>query len=227
MKNKSYIGISFIILVFGILVIPNIVDRIGNNEIVQDDRLNKVVGKKADLISFSKAPYFSLKNSSNELISTDFYKGKVYLVEFFFTTCPTICPKMNENMKKINEVYQARNDFGIASITINPAYDTQEVLKKYKAKYEITNPNWNFLTGDQEVIHKLAKAFEVFVGENKEVPGGFEHSGLFALIDKSGRIRSRKDSFDNPILYYRGVKEGESEAQVYELIRDIEKLLKE
>jgi protein SCO1/2 len=227
MKNKSYIGISFIILVFGILVIPNIVDRIGNNEIVQDDRLNKVVGKKADLIPFSKAPFFSFKNSVNEPISNDFYKGKVYLVEFFFTTCPTICPKMNENMKKINEVYQARNDFGIASITINPAYDTQDVLKKYKAKYEITNPNWNFLTGDQEVIHKLAKAFEVFVGENQEVPGGFEHSGLFALIDKSGRIRSRKDSFDNPILYYRGVKEGESEAQVYELIRDVEKLLKE
>ena len=148
MKNKSYIGISFIILVFGILVIPNIVDRIGNNEIVQDDRLNKVVGKKADLISFSKAPFFSFKNSVNEPISNDFYKGKVYLVEFFFTTCPTICPKMNENMKKINEVYQARNDFGIASITITPAYDTQEVLKKYKAKYEITNPNWNFLTGD-------------------------------------------------------------------------------
>lgn len=87
--------------------------------------------------------------------------------------------------------------------------------------------NWNFLTGDQDVIFDLAKKFEVYVGENAEVAGGFEHSGLFALMDKEGVIRSRKDQFENPILYYRGVKEGESEAQVMELIKDIEKLLKE
>lgn len=227
MKNKSYIGITFIILVFGIIFIPKIIDKVKNEDIVEDNRLNKVAGKKSDLVVFDKAPRFSLTNEEGKKITSDFYKDKVYLVEFFFTTCPTICPKMNINMKKIDSVYGNRRDFGIASITINPANDTPKVLKAYKEEYQIENSNWNFLTGDKEVIFQLADAFKVYAGENKEVAGGFEHSGLFALIDKDGVIRSRKDTQDNPILYYRGVKEGESEAQVYELIKDIEKLLKE
>ena len=227
MKNKSYIGISFIILVFGIIFIPKIIDRVKNKDIVKDERLNTVRGKKSDLVVFDKAPRFSLTNEEGRNITTDFYNDKVYLVEFFFTTCPTICPKMNVNMKKIDSVYGNRRDFGIASITINPEYDTPKVLKAYKEEYQIDNSNWNFLTGNKETIFQLAEAFKVYAGENKEVAGGFEHSGLFALIDKNGIIRSRKDTQDNPILYYRGVKEGESEAQVYELIKDIEKLLKE
>ena len=227
MKNKSYIGISFIILVFGIIFIPKIIDRVKNKDIVKDERLNTVRGKKSDLVIFDKAPRFSLTNEEGRNITTDFYNDKVYLVEFFFTTCPTICPKMNVNMKKIDSVYGNRRDFGIASITINPEYDTPKVLKAYKEEYQIDNSNWNFLTGNKETIFQLAEAFKVYAGENKEVAGGFEHSGLFALIDKNGIIRSRKDTQDNPILYYRGVKEGESEAQVYELIKDIEKLLKE
>lgn len=227
MKNKSYIGISFIILVFGIIFIPKIIDRVKNKDIVKDERLNTVRGKKSDLVVFDKAPRFSLTNEEGRNITTDFYSDKVYLVEFFFTTCPTICPKMNVNMKKIDSVYGNRRDFGIASITINPEYDTPKVLKAYKEEYQIDNSNWNFLTGNKETIFQLAEAFKVYAGENKEVAGGFEHSGLFALIDKNGIIRSRKDTQDNPILYYRGVKEGESEAQVYELIKDIEKLLKE
>ncbi|NQY04796.1 MAG: SCO family protein [Flavobacteriaceae bacterium] len=227
MKNKSYIGISFIILIFGILVIPKIIDRAKGGDILDDNRLNKVKGKKSDLVSFAKAPEFSFINEEGEKIPSDFYRDKVYLVEFFFTTCPTICPKMNENMKKLDSVFGNRRDFGIASITINPNVDTPEVLKAYKKRYGITNTNWNFLTGDQDVIFDLAKKFEVYVGENADVAGGFEHSGLFALMDKEGVIRSRKDQFENPILYYRGVKEGESEAQVMELIKDIEKLLKE
>ena len=227
MKNKSYIGISFIILVFGILFIPKIIDRVQNKEIVKDDRLNTVSGKKSDLVVFDKAPHFNLTNENGKQVSSDFYTDKVYLVEFFFTTCPTICPKMNVNLKKIDSVYGNRRDFGIASITINPAHDTPEVLKAYKEEYEIENSNWHFLTGNKDTIFELAEAFKVYAGENPEVAGGFEHSGLFALIDKNGVIRSRKDAQQNPILYYRGVKEGESEAQVYELIKDVEKLLKE
>lgn len=130
-------------------------------------------------------------------------------------------------MSRINDVFGNRRDFGIVSITINPEHDTQEVLKKYKQQLGVTNKNWNFLTGDHDVIYSLADQFKVYANKNEAVAGGFEHSGLFALIDKDGFIRSRKDQYDNPILYYRGVKEGESADQVNELIRDIEKLLKE
>lgn len=228
MKNKSYIGISFIILIFGIFAIPKIVNKVKDGEIVGSNRtMNFGEREKSDLVEFSQAPSFSFLNEEGKTVDNKFYENKVYLVEFFFTTCPTICPIMNQNMSRINDVFGNRRDFGIVSITINPEHDTQEVLKKYKQQLGVTNKNWNFLTGDHDVIYSLADQFKVYANKNEAVVGGFEHSGLFALIDKDGFIRSRKDQYDNPILYYRGVKEGESADQVNELIRDIEKLLKE
>jgi len=99
-KNKSYIGISFVILVFGIYAVPKIVDRIQSNGIVQGDRLDKVSGSTAvdeKLVKIGAAPKFELTNQDNVKITNDFYKGKVYVLEFFFATCPSIFPKMNAN----------------------------------------------------------------------------------------------------------------------------------
>jgi protein SCO1 len=96
-------------------------------------------------------------------------------------------------------------EFGIASFTIDPAYDTPEVLKEYALNYGVTNPNWHFLTGDREKVYEMANTgFGIFADEDETVPGGFAHSGLFALIDKEGYVRSRADKFGNPIIYYRG-----------------------
>jgi protein SCO1 len=227
MKNKSYIGIAFIILVFGILVIPKIVDRIKSNDIIKGDRLNiKGTAKayKSDLLTIGKAPQFLLTNQNNETISNKTYAGKVFLVEFFFTTCPTICPIMNKNMKDIHQKFAANANFGIASITINPDNDTPEVLKEHIKKIEAEGKNWHFLTGNRETIFEIAnKGFNLFVGQNSKVVGGFEHSGLFALIDKKGNIRSRKDDFGNPIIYYDGL---ESKG-VKQIEQDIAKLLSE
>ena len=148
------------------------------------------------------------------------YKGKVYLVEFFFSTCPTICPKMNKNLVDIQNTFPIVPDFGIASFTINPEYDTQEVLKTYAENYGVTNPNWHFMTGDKEAIYNLANTgFNLYAAQVEGADGGFEHSGNFALIDKEGYIRSRTDAFGNPKIYYKGIisqaeqfdEEGESE----------------
>lgn len=227
MKNKSYIGTAFIILVFGILVIPKIIDRIKNDDIVKGDRLNKVESDgsvKSDLLTIGKAPKFSLTDQNNQNISNESYKGKVYVVEFFFSTCPTICPIMNENMKLVQASFASNTNFGIASITINPENDTPEVLKKHAEDINAKGLNWHFLTGDKATIFDIAnKGFNLFAGENKKVNGGFEHSGLFALIDKKGNIRSRKDDFGNPIIYYDGLeKKG-----IAALKQDITKLLAE
>jgi protein SCO1 len=228
MKNKSYIGTAFIILVFGILVIPKIVDRIKNDDIVKNDRLNKKAegddSVKSDLLTIGKAPQFSLTDQDNKTISNESYKGKVYVVEFFFSTCPSICPIMNKNMKLVQEAFASNANFGIASITINPENDTPEVLKKHAETIDAKGMNWHFLTGDKAKIFDIAnKGFNLFAGENKKVNGGFEHSGLFALIDKNGNIRSRKDDFGNPIIYYDGL-----EAKgVAALKQDITKLLAE
>ncbi len=192
MKNYSYIGISFVILIFGIWAVPKIVDRFA----------------KPYLATIGKVPEFSFTNQNQKTITNQSYNKKVYIVEFFFTTCPSICPIMNKNMVKIQDEYFGNPNLGIASFSIDPNTDTPTVLKEYANEYKITNPNWNLLTGDKEAIYKLANnGFNLYVGENSEVEGGFEHSGFFALIDKEGNIRSRLDENGNPIIYYNGLED--------------------
>jgi protein SCO1/2 len=226
-KNKSYIGISFVILVFGIYAIPKIVDRMQNNNIVQSDRLDKVIGSTEEnnkLVKIGPVPKFELVNQDNVKITNDTYKGKVYVLEFFFATCPSICPKMNANMVTIQNAFFGNPNFGIASITIDPLHDTPAVLKEHAKVVGVKSSNWNFLTGNKDYIYNLSnKGFNIYVGENHKVAGGFEHSGLFALIDKKGNIRCRKDDYGNPILYYDGLdKKG-----VRDIQQDIQALLKE
>jgi protein SCO1/2 len=227
-KNKSYIGISFIVLIFGIYAVPKIVDRIKNGEVVQGNRLDNVGLKTsksdAKLMTIGPAPKFELTNQNNAKISNATYKGKVYVLEFFFTTCPSICPKMNLSMLEIEKTFFGNPNFGIVSITIDPAHDTPQVLKDHAKLLGVKSSNWNFLTGDRATIMDLSnKGFNLYAGENSKVNGGFEHSGLFALIDKDGNIRCRKDDFGNPILYYDGLdKKG-----VREIQEDIKILLEE
>ena len=226
-KNKSYIGISFIILLFGIYAVPKIVERIKNGKVVQNDRLDNSspeVTEEGKLLKIGAAPKFELTNQDNVKITSETYKGKVYVLEFFFTTCPTICPKMNESMLLIEKKFFGNPNFGIASITIDPSTDTPSILKTHYDLLGVKSKNWNFLTGDKAYIFNLAnKGFNLYAGENKQVAGGFEHSGLFALIDKNGNIRCRNDEFGNPILYYDGLdKKG-----VRNLQQDINILLEE
>ena len=147
-NNYSYIGISFIILVFGILFIPKIISRSSNNTIVDDDRhhLERKKSNEEVLVTIGKVPSFKFINQDSDTITNQNYLGKVYVAEFFFTTCPSICPVMNQNMGKIEKEFLGENNFGIASFTINPIYDTPSVLKEYAQKYEMTHPNWNLLT---------------------------------------------------------------------------------
>lgn len=242
MKNSSYIGISLIILIFGIIFIPRIIDKVRNKEVVEADRLN-VRGVKAKnpekLVyieqygSNKKVPDFEFINQEGDTITNEDYLGKVYVIEFFFTTCPSICPIMNQNLVLIQNEFERNRDFGIASITIDPAHDTPPVLKQYAENYGATHPNWHFLTGDRREIYELANTgFGIYANEDDSVDGGFAHSGLFALVDKEGYVRSRTDRHGNPIIYYRGfidpnssITEGEESPQIDILIEDINNLL--
>jgi protein SCO1/2 len=190
MKKYSYIGVAFIILIFGIYAIPKIVNKI----------------KTPELITIAKVPSFEFTNQNGQLISNSFYDNKVYVVEFFFTTCPTICPRMTDSMITIQNQFYAYQDFGIVSFSINPKHDTPEILKQYAKDNGATLKNWNYMTGEQDAIYKLANTgFTLFAGENSDAEGGFEHSGMFALVDKQGNIRSRLDEFGNPIAFYDGL----------------------
>ena len=242
MKNKyTYVWVSLVILVFGIIFVPRIVDRIMGGTVVENTRIN--IGEDAqnplEYLTYNgknrKVPAFSFLNQDSLMISNEDYLGKVYVVEFFFTTCPSICPVMNKNLVQLQEEFREFEDFGVASFSINPEYDTPIVLKEYAEKYGITDLDWNLMTGDQEKIYDLANVgFNIFAASSPDVPGGFEHSGLFALVDKNGFLRSRKDPHGNPIIYYRGTiseeqgrnSDGEEE-QISILKEDIKKLLLE
>ncbi|WP_100610137.1 SCO family protein [Confluentibacter lentus] len=242
--NYSYIGIAFIILVFGIYFIPRIIDRITNDDVSRKESRSdqKLEEKSKSDLAFieingepKKVPAFSFTNQDGTIISNKDYEGKVYIVEFFFTTCPTICPRMNSNLVQIQNEFNDFENFGVASFTINPEYDSPQVLKEYAKKYGITNPNWHLLTGDQNAIYKLSnEGFNLYTAKEENALGGFEHSGNFALIDKKGFIRSRKDEFGNPIIYYKGIVSEEekvdddgSKEEISALKEDLKKLLNE
>lgn len=224
MKKYSYVGISFIILVFGIWVVNELRQRYGQND---------------DLVIVGKAPHFSLTDQNGKIITPDDYKGKVYVVDFFFTTCPSICPVMTENLVDIQNTFYSNPQFGIASVSIDPKFDTVEALKKYAEKYKIKHRNWHLLRGSKTDIDALAnKGFNIFVEAGEKTGGDIQHSGMFALIDKDGNIRSRKDEFGNPIIYYDGLSyEDENSLQfsrggtyrpgIEMLKEDIKKLLDE
>lgn len=211
MKGKyTYVWVSLVVLVFGILVIPKIIDRVKSGTMVENDRMNLKDnrGELSYILLNSKkrrVPEFAFLNQDSLLISNSDYAGKVFVVEFFFTTCPSICPIMNKNLVAIQNQFGDNDNFGIASFSITPEYDTPTVLKSYAERYEITDLDWNLMTGEREAIYDLANVgFNIFAAEAPDAAGGFEHSGMFALIDKKGYIRSRVDNHGNPIVYYRG-----------------------
>lgn len=227
MKNKSYIWVSLVVLIFGIICIPEIIKRVKGGDVVRGERLDKVsnnVRDEGNLDTIGKAPQYALTDQEGKKISNADYAGKVYVLEFFFTTCPSICPRMNQNMLEIENKYFGNPNFGIASITINPDMDTPAVLKAHREQLGVRSSNWHFLTGDREYIYSLAnKGFNLYAGQNKDIEAGFEHSGFFALIDKKGNIRCRRDEFGNPIAYYDGLEKKGIQA----IMQDIAILLKE
>lgn len=229
MKKYSYIGISFIVLIFGIIFFPRIMDRIENESINDSKRLS--ISDELSFIKLNgekrKVADFLFLNQDSLFISNQDFKGKVFVAEFFFTRCPSICIEMNKNMKILDELYGDRDDFGIASFTIDPENDTPTTLKKYSELIEVKSKNWHFLTGDKKDIYELSnKGFNIFSSINEAVDGGFEHQGFFALIDKDGYIRSRVNDYGTPIVYYSGITNENEDEQGIEMINeDIDKLL--
>lgn len=239
-KKYTYVWVSLIVLIFGIITVPRIVDRLKSGTVVENDRMNSPMTKKG--LSYilqnkkkRKVPPFQFLNQDSVLVSNRDYIGRVYVVEFFFTSCPSICPIMTKNLVALQDHFRNNKDFGVASFSITPQYDTPKVLRAYADKYGINDKDWNLMTGDKDAIYNLANSgFNIFAAEMPDAPGGFEHSGLFALVDRQGYLRSRLDKFGNPIVYYRGAiseemgenSQGEKE-EISVLREDILKLLEE
>ena len=134
---------------------------------------------------------FSFLDQDSTLISQKDIEGKIHIANFIFTTCGSICPKMTTNLKIVNDSLKSHSDIVLLSYSVTPWIDTPNVLKKYKARNEITNPNWHFLMGSKNDIYKLARTSyfaEEDIGFSKDSTE-FLHTEHFILVDKNKRIR--------------------------------------
>ncbi|MCD6067145.1 MAG: hypothetical protein K0S33_1971 [Bacteroidetes bacterium] len=155
---------------------------------------------------------FSFVNQYGETVSQNTVKDKIYVANFFFATCQSICPRMNSQMSRIQKAYKDDPEILFLSHSINPLHDTVEVLAEYAAKYGAIKNKWHLLTGDKKKIYDLAKtSYLVNAVEDDGTEEGFIHSEYLLLIDKQKRIRTLYDGTDS--------------VQVNKLIDDI-KLLK-
>jgi len=157
---------------------------------------------------------FSLTNQEGKTITEKNYEGKIYVADFFFVTCPTICPKMTKQMERVVDKFKSNNDILFLSHTVMPEHDSVPVLKEYATKHKINSDKWNLVTGDKKQIYDLArKTYFAAITEGDGGVDDFIHTENFVLIDKEKRIR--------------GFYDGTSENDVDRLINDINTLLSE
>ena len=169
--------------------------------------------KDNDTIYHVIAP-FQFMDQDSTLITNATFKDKIYVADFFFTSCRTICPIMKTQMLRVYEKTKAMPDVLILSHTIDPEYDTVALLHDFADRLGVESKYWHFVTGQQDSIYKIAQtSYFATAMEAKEEPDGFIHSGAFLLIDKKGRIRGKYD--------------GTLEKDVDRLIIDIAQLQKE
>ena len=213
-KNKSiskWIGLSLL------LIIPSFIYLFISKA---DNNFMKLsfVGPENHVI-----PDFSFVNQNNELITNDDYRGNIYVANFFFTSCPTICPIMTYNMRIVQQRLSVYPNIKFLSHSIDPKNDTPERLLDYANEMRANLMNWNFVTGEKESIYNIAKEYFVNAVEDSLAPGGFFHSEYFVLVDKEGKIRSGIDKEGNIV----GVYDGTKDTDIKDLIDDVKVLMAE
>jgi len=136
-----------------------------------------------------------IDQDSNKVTKADF-KGKIYIADFFFTHCPTICPKVTKQMMRLYDKYKSDDRVLLLAHSIDVRNDTVGRLKEYADKLEIKTPKWRLVTGKKEDILGIANQYFSIAKEDSESPGGFDHSGKLILTDKQFRIRAFCDGTD-------------------------------
>lgn len=163
---------------------------------------------------YQKIPGFSLLDQDSTVIDNARMSSKIYIADFFFISCPSICPVMKKQMLRIYEAYKDEPQLEFVSHTIDPKHDTIPALKKFQEKLNVDGNKWHFVYGDRQTVYDLARnGYMNIAEEDANAPGGIMHSGYFILVDKAGHIR--------------GAYNGTDETEVDNLIDDIKILLQE
>ncbi len=165
---------------------------------------------------------FTFANQKGDSITLQNMKGRIVVVEYFYSTCKGICPTMNENMTKVYEAFRNDNDVLILSHTVDPFRDSVQALQIYSQQFGADPEHWMFLTGDKKALYDQARySYLITAVENKEVhiEDDFIHEKYFVLIDKQGRLRAHENNDGELSLY-----DGTDKASVQQLIADIREL---
>jgi protein SCO1/2 len=208
MNNRKYIRL-FVLLVFTVPVSAYAIfdlyegrQRLPVYGPVQERNRKQIQHHIAD---------FSLLNQDGEQVTQEKWKNKIVVADFFFTHCPSICPKMTNSLRKVNAQFDNDNDVYISSFTVDPENDSSGQLKKYAIQRSLNTSKWDLLTGDKREIYKLARnSFMIVATDGDGGSADFIHSEKLVLSDREGRIRG----------YY----DGTDETEVNQLIHDIKKL---
>jgi protein SCO1/2 len=205
---------SSIVLGLALLIGVSCQDKSENKSTSQELPIlgERYVDENKDTV-YHRIADFAFVNQLGDSVKNGDVAGKIYVADFFFTSCPTICPIMKKEMLRVHENFKDNPDFKILSHSIDPTHDTPAVLKDYAEKLGVEDAStWNFLTGDQEKIFEIGQTSYLTTAMADQLePGGFLHSGAFLLVDGQGRIR--------------GVYDGTKSDQVDRLLSDIPKLL--
>lgn len=162
---------------------------------------------------YHTAPDFRFINQDSVNISPALFENRPYIVDYFFTTCPTICPRVKAEEIRVFDHFENRPDLGFLSVSIDVGADKVYKLKEYAEKLGVGTPRWHFVTGDEDHIYDIANDFFHIAQKDPDAPGGFDHDGRLILIDKNKHIRAFCD--------------GQVGKDVDRFIKDVEKLLRE
>jgi protein SCO1/2 len=173
---------------------------------------NRDIQANGDTI-YHTIPSFSFVDQDSQVVNNQTFEGKAYIADFFFTSCPTICPKVKKQMLRIYERFRDEDQLLYLSHTIDPKRDTVGHLKMYAQNLGVDSPKWKFVTGKKEELYEIADDYFSIAIEDPDAPGGYDHSGRIILVDGKGHIRSFCDGTDPE--------------KVDQFMEDIEVLLKE
>ncbi len=182
---------------------------IGEREVVE----KQIDGKTIIDTIYPKIPSFKFLNQDSAILTDKDFDNKIYVANFFFTHCPSICPTMQRNLLKAYEKYKGDDRISFLSHSIDFKYDQPSVLKSYADKLGVDNNQWQFVTGSKADIYGLSDKYLVYTKEDASVPGGYDHTGYLVLIDHDKHIR--------------GTYDGTNDEQVKQMLGDIDILLSE
>ncbi len=158
-------------------------------------------------------PDFEFMNQDSQMVTNATFENAVYIADFFFTSCPTICPQLTRSMLRMHDYFEGREDVLFLSHTIDVRRDSIPRLRRYAENIGVTTERWHFVTGDVNDIYNIAEDYMSIAVEDPDAPGGFDHSGWLILVDQNRHIRS----------YGNGTEDKE----VDRLIEDVKILLNE